>query len=872
MIKITVKEIEILVEANIQGAIKEFKKIVPEIKTQINKIKNEFNNLELKSKINTIDIKQIKNDVQKAKNQIKEVFNPDDVSGLTINYKKVINGISDEFKKLEGKKIDLADALDFNRYKQKLSEIPNEVQKVSYSGGFTKYNTNAVQDFVNSYDVKNKGNVQQDFIQQEVKPSQNSLSMWDILKNKINEAKKILDKFKNTSSSGEGNIFSKIFSSINKMKPQLNGISEVALKIKNKIKQWGSGFKGGINHILKYVADLFSLRSIYSVLSNSANSWLSSQNTQAQQLSANIEYMKYALGSVFSGVIQYATNMVYQLMKAVQSLVYAFSGVNIFAKATASSMKNTAGSAKDTNKSLAGVHNEINNVSESNSSGGSSSVSPSMDLSKVSNMSNDILEAIKNGNWYEVGAIIGQKLNEAMDSIPWDKIQNTVRNVGKGIAQFLNGFFITTNWYQVGNTLAQGINTAIYFAYEFVTNFDWKQFGASIGSIVSGFFTNIDWATAGQTISIGIIEIFNSAKAFLEEVDWIGIAVSAVTFLTNIDWLGMLSGLSDLFFESIATLLGTLGVFIGGLIVEAFNGIEQYFQDKIEECGGNLVLGILKGIVDALLGIHDWITEHIFQPIIDGFKNAFGIHSPSTVMAELGTYLIQGLFDGINSLVNIISQIWENMKIKALEIWENIKTSITEKIDILKNNISNVLNSISAIWTNIFNSIKTFTTNIFNGIWSSIKWVINSILGGIESMANGVTRGVNTVINALNGLSFDVPDWIPVLGGKKFSFNIPNINSVSLPRLKTGSVLYEETMFIGGEYTGARNNPEIVSPVNLIYETQKRAIEDSNMSSNSGDMYFTIKVGDTEIGTICIDSLRRVKRQTGKDIEVICDG
>jgi len=862
VIKITVKEIEILIEANIQGTIKELKKIVPEIKRQINKIKNEFNNLELKSKVNTIDIKQVKNDVQKAKKQIKEVFNPDDVSRLTINYKKAIMGISEEFKKLEGKKIDLANAFDFARYKSNTFEIPQKIKQNHVTdNGFQKYDTDYIQRYIN------KGNVDEN----EEKVNPNNLSMWEILKNKISEAKQMIKDFKNENSNGKENIFSKISSSINKIKPQLNGVSEIILEIKDKIKQWGSGFKGGINHVLKYVATLFSLKSIYSTLSNSASSWLSSQNEQAQQLSVNMEYMKYALGSVFVGAIQYITNLIYNLMRAIQSIIYAFSGVNIFAKATASSMKSTAKSAKDTNKSLAGVHNEINNVSENKNSGsGDSSVSPNMDLSKVSNMSNDILEAIKSGNWYEVGSLIAEKLNEAMDNIPWDKIQNTARNISKGIAQFLNGFFITMNWYQLGNTLAQGINTAIYFAYEFITNFDWKQFGMSIGSLVSSFFTNIDWIIIGQTISKGIIDVFNSFKAFLEEVDWVGIAVSVVAFLTNIDWIGILSSFSDVFFETIATLLGTLGVFIGGLIVEALNGIEEYFQDKIEECGGNLVLGILKGVVDALLGISDWITEHIFQPIIDGFKNAFGIHSPSTVMSELGTYLIQGLFNGINSLVNIISQIWENMKIKVLEIWENIKISITEKIDILKNNVSNILNNISTIWTSIFSSIKTFTTNIFNGIWGFLKGIINNILGGIEGMANGVVKGINTVINAMNKLKFNIPDGVPELGGKTFGFNIPNVNMVSLPRLKTGSVLYEETAFIGGEYSGARSNPEIVSPVSLIYETQKRAIEDSNFGEQSGDMYFTVKVGDNVIGEVCLDSLRRIKRQTGKEIEVLC--
>ena len=54
-------------------------------------------------------------------------------------------------------------------------------------------------------------------------------------------------------------------------------------------------------------------------------------------------------------------------MKAIQSVAYALTGVNIFAKASASSYANMAGNAKkakEETKQLAGVHDEINNISE----------------------------------------------------------------------------------------------------------------------------------------------------------------------------------------------------------------------------------------------------------------------------------------------------------------------------------------------------------------------------------------------------------------------------------------------------------------------------------------------------------------------------
>ena len=95
---------------------------------------------------------------------------------------------------------------------------------------------------------------------------------------------------------------------------------------------------------------------------------------------------------------------------------------------------------------------------------------------------------------------------------------------------------------------------------------------------------------------------------------------------------------------------------IGNLIAQGASEAYQYFEDKIKEAGGNVVDGILLGILDALLGIGSWIVDNVFKPILDGFKNAFGIHSPSTVMQEQGHYIIEGLLLGITDFLSMYSR------------------------------------------------------------------------------------------------------------------------------------------------------------------------------------------------------------------------
>lgn len=152
----------------------------------------------------------------------------------------------------------------------------------------------------------------------------------------------------------------------------------------------------------------------------------------------------------------------------------------------------------------------------------------------------------------------------------------------------------------------------------------------------------------------------------------------------------------------------------------------------------------------------------------------------------------------------------------------------------------------------------------------TIKGIINSILGGIEGMANGIVRGINKIIDTLNNLQIHIPDWVPMFGNKTLGFHINHMGEVSLPRLATGNVAYEETLAIFGEYSGARNNPEITAPQNLMADTFEGVL--SKFNGNAQSINLTVNVGNEKLGRLLLDDLRSMKRKTGKDIEAIIGG
>ena len=88
--------------------------------------------------------------------------------------------------------------------------------------------------------------------------------------------------------------------------------------------------------------------------------------------------------------------------------------------------------------------------------------------------------------------------------------------------------------------------------------------------------------------------------------------------------------------------LGSIMYSLGKGAIVAINAV----IDRFKEAGTMIVQGIWNGISNA----KDWIVEKIKsfgQSVIDIFREAWGIHSPSAVMAEMGNFMGEGLAEGI---------------------------------------------------------------------------------------------------------------------------------------------------------------------------------------------------------------------------------
>lgn len=409
----------------------------------------------------------------------------------------------------------------------------------------------------------------------------------------------------------------------------------------------------------------------------------------------------------------------------------------------------------------------------------------------------------------------------------------------------------SVDWNGLGKTLGNLIGSAFQFANEILGGLDFSGIGETLGNIVNGFFEGMDWTAAGESVSAGITGIFNSILGFIGTLDWPLIASSvkdaliggfknAEQWLKSIDWKKTgensynefkkviekldFAGIAKSFFKLFGTALGSWITVLSSFISGVIDDIEGYFSEYIEKAkdkwgdnGAAIILGILEGIKNALVGIVTWVKENIFDPFINAFKNAFGIHSPSTVMEGYGENIMQGAINGVAS--------------KISEFVGKVQDAFNGVTDFLNNifsgNWESALESLSTFASNIFNGITTFLSETFLKNWQSawdsvsnvFKGIWNGIIGFIESAVNKIIDGVNWVLSALNSLSIDIPDF---LGGGKIGFDFNTMNHIYIPRLASGGFPERGQMFIARE-----NGPELVGNIG-----QKTAVVNNDQIIN----------------------------------------
>ncbi len=815
----TVEEIEIIVTAKVEQAIKEVSQLAVIIKQQMKQIQKAFSSIDTKAMENKMQ--QAMQSVKKKMQDFNRSIQNNEIT-IKVNNKEAEKQISQIQKQIDS----LQEKINARQIQLKISPSKSEGITDKKEGGQEGKATEEIESY-NRQLKEAKGKMAQ--LKQETAQTGNHQGklggFFSAFKEKLVQAKENAGRFKNA--------FKKL--------------PELTQGIASGIKKVGSGLKNGIGHIFKNVAALFSLKNVYSLLSNSAQAWLSSQNSGAKQLSSNIEYMKYAMGSTFAPVIQWITNLVYQLMKAIQSVVYALFGVNIFANASAKSYASMAGNAKkakEETKQLAGIHDEINSIQSSSSDNGSESsgaIAPSFDLAKVDSQFSTLAQGL-----YD----FFKPLKESSDMYG-GLVEEAFRNAFKGI-----GNAVSEMWNSIETIFTNG---TIYSIIANILN--------SIGQIGNA------WANAWRNDNNGTEIIQGIANVIDNVTGAILTLVSSTGFQNFLN--GIISAFSGIiqFLEPVISGFVKMSAVIIEIVMSTIGDLLTLIGNTLQAIGQNeLAVNILNALGGAIAiivaGIIAW---NVAQVVLNGLMGLFSLLTSPTTLVILGLVAaitaVIFIIQNWGTVAEWIGNIWNGIVQTISNVWNTIVTKVKEGVSGAWNAITSVFGGIADWFGGIFRNAWEAVKNVFSKGGEIFNGIKDGILNGLKAIVNVIITGINRVIAVpFNGINMALRAIrsVNILGMQPFSW-IGTIGVPQIPTLAKGGVLFEDTIIRAGEYAGASTNPEIITPQNIMYDTMKRALSESQIENNKErPIRVQVSVGGKNLVDELIDGINEKTRQTGK--------
>lgn len=503
----------------------------------------------------------------------------------------------------------------------------------------------------------------------------------------------------------------------------------------------------------------------------------------------------------------------------IAQLVSFLTGKSIGAsKSAAKAMGKYAKAAKSAGSAADGALAKFDelDVLDKNSGGGAGAITPNYDFNTDNPFLDEILQAIKDGDWYGVGQLIGEKLRDSLNAIPWPDIQDKARAWATNIANCINGFIeVPGLWEAVGHTVAQGLNTALIFAdtlmqgihwdslgaglarglttavaeldwpllgrvltdgmraailtlYSFVQTYTgWADLGNSIAACINSAIANIPWMEAGLGLSGFVVGLLHTLIATVQGTDWTALGQNIVSMVSAIDWVGLFSA------------MGTLAIDV----LQAINGILDQVDwgavgQKIMEC------------IDAV----DWagILSQLGEIINNNWPLLLAILG-AALLPQISTFILSTVLGSVlTALAGFIASVvaaiglWPLLLVAAVSviliaIIETLRKhgdDIRADVDKFGETIADIIRSagekIKGIWDALWLVVKLIgmqlwedITQGWNDFWTNIGTALDSAAADIQQGWNdawtavsdfvsdiweGITDTIETAINGIIGL------------------------------------------------------------------------------------------------------------------------
>ena len=245
-----------------------------------------------------------------------------------------------------------------------------------------------------------------------------------------------------------------------------------------------------------------------------------------------------------------------------------------------------------------------------------------------------------------------------------------------------------------------------------------------------------------------------------------------------------------------------------GSIATALDDLKPVFSAVVDEILaplgamlGQVVVDLLKlvaplgEVLEGVTGIVAAFANLDFDGLLTSVETLCrGVQDLAVGAVELVRNAVDGLLDWLSGIFD--GFLGGTLSGVIYEIKHLIDDILSFAQDILRTLLASVSDTINGILS-IINGVLTLNwKQAWNGMLQVVKGIANAIAGLFGSV-------VNVIIRALNRISFTIPDWVPLIGGKHFGVNIPLFN---VPQLAEGGVMQSAGLFMANE----NGTPELV--------------------------------------------------------------
>lgn len=285
---------------------------------------------------------------------------------------------------------------------------------------------------------------------------------------------------------------------------------------------------------------------------------------------------------------------------------------------------------------------------------------------------------------------------------------------------------------------------------------------------------------------------------------------------------------------------------------------------KVFEIGKQIVLGLIKGIVSMMQFIGGLLKENLVDPVINAVKKLFGIHSPSTVFAEIGMQLINGLLQGISDTWGVIADffhetvdsvgsffdgLWEKIASGAVAAWDGIKSAFKSVPEWFQSKFRDAWQKVK----DVFSTGGRIWSGIKEGIESTFRTVVNAIIRGMNTIIAVPFNKINSMLNAIRNVSF--------LGISPFQtmWGVNPLPVPQIPMLARGAVIPANRQFLA-VLGDQRNGNNLEAPESLLRQIVREE------AGSAGSRYeFIARLDRRTLFDEVITEAKLRKGQTGKN-------